>query len=188
MNNENFPFKNFVPGKTKPALRDAWAAARERILFVDKKIGPAAFGKIAHTAAAAGVTRIVISEQSAETLVCQEAWNAAAGALSAGTPGAVKIYCAENMRNALGMFSERFFIVGLAREGGRRIDFAKQITFPGKTVALYLSGDENGVPAENISRCGYLLHIPETAGTLFRYTPEELAAMILPWLYFKTKN
>ena len=180
--NENQIFKPFIPGKIKPSMRDEWAAAREKILFIDNAIDAIDFGKIAHIAAVAGITRIIVPENALEKLLCQNAWTAAAGAL-----GAIKIYSTENMRNALGMFSERFFILGLVREGGRRIDYSKQIVFPGKTVALYLSGDNNGVPAENISRCDYLLHIPETAGTNFRYTPCELAAHILPWLYFKKK-
>ncbi|MCR5184386.1 MAG: hypothetical protein K6B46_06810 [Opitutales bacterium] len=176
-------FHPFVPGKVKPPLRDEWAAARERILFIDKGIDAAQFGAIAHTAAVVGITRIVVAESALPALLCQEAWTAAAGAL-----GTIKIYCAENMRNALGMFSERFFILGLVREGGRRIEYGKPVVFPGKSVALYLSGDKNGVPADNISRCDYLLHIPEAAGTAFHYTPRELAAQILPWLYFKHKK
>ncbi len=172
-----------LPSSIKPAIRDEWSSAVEKIIFVDEGVRSREIAKIARISALCGISRLVVSEKILPEIFSAEAWSLAEGALET-----LKIYATESMPSLLKMMGERFFVVGMVREGGRKIDYSKQISFPGKPVALYLSGNPNGVPAENISRCGHLFHIPEATGTKFFYAPDELAAHILPWIYAKIKK
>ncbi len=172
-----------VPPAIKPAMRDEWHDAGEKIVFVDEGIAPRRLATIARVAAINGVSRFVVPEKSVADVMSSTAWS-----LSSGAFEQLKIYSTESMTGILRMMGERFFIVGMVREGGRRIDYGSHISFPGKTVALYVSNDPNGVPAATIARCGYLLHISEPAGAKIFYAPDELAAHVLPWLYAKQKK
>lgn len=172
-----------VPAAIRPIMRDEWQAAGERILFVDDIRDAAELARIAHIAAVCKISRLIVSEESVPALMSSDTWSLAGGALDA-----MKIYSTESMAGLLRMMGEKFFIVGAVREGGRRIDYGKPIAFPGSPVALYLSADSNGVPADLIARCNYLLHIPEPADAVFRYTPAEIATHLLPWLNAKIKK
>lgn len=172
------------PAQVRPAMRDEWHAGGEKILFLENLADAAQLASIARVAAICGVTRLVADEKTTvPALASSRAWSLSGGALEA-----LKVYRTESMAGMLRMMSERFFVVGCVREGGRRIDYAKPPAFPGKPVALLLSGDENGVPADLISRCGHLFHIAEPAGTRLRYAPAELAAQTLPWIFAKSSR
>lgn len=172
------------PAQVRPAMRDEWSAAGEKIIFLENVSDPAQLASIARVAAICGVTRVVADERTTvPALANPRAWS-----LSGGAFESLRLYRTESPAGMLRMMGERFFVVGFAREGGRRIDYAKPPAFPGKPAALLLSGDPNGVPAALISRCGHLLHVAEPAGTRLRYTPAELAAHALPWLFAKTRR
>lgn len=171
------------PAQVHPAARDEWALSGEKILFLEDVSDPEQLASVARVAAICGVSRIVADEKTTvPALENSRVWSASGGALEM-----LKIYRTESMPGMLRMMSEKFFVVGLVREGGRKIDYAKPIAFPGKLVAL-LIGDGNGVCAESAVRCGHLLHIAEPAGTFLHYAPSELAAQILPWIFAKTKR
>ena len=172
-----------APASIKPAMREEWFAAGEKIFFADGAISARELAQIAHTAAICGISRFIVSEESVPALMSSDAWSLCGGALDA-----LKIYTTESMLGLMRMMSERYFIVGMVREGGRRIEYGKPISFPGRIVALYVSSDANGVPADTISRCDYLLHIAEPADLPLRYTPAELSAHVLPWLSAKIKK
>lgn len=172
-----------VPASVRPIMRDEWHAAGEKILFIDGVGDPAELARLAHLAAVCGISRLIVSEDIVPALMSADAWSLAAGALDA-----LKIYSTESMAGMLRMMREKFFIVGAVREGGRRIDYSKPIAFPGRAVAFYVGGDSNGVPADLVSRFDYLLHIPEASGALFRYSPAEVTAHLLPWLNAKIKK
>lgn len=171
------------PAQVRPVMRDEWAAAGEKILFVDGIGDSAQMASIARVAAVCGVTRIIADEaESLPTLTNSKTWSLCGGALEM-----LKLYRTESMAGMLRMMSEKFFVVGAVREGGRRVDYGKTPTFPGKPTAFLICGGENGVPGELISRCGYLLHIAEPAGAWVHYTPSEICAQYLPWLSAKIK-
>lgn len=173
-----------VPAQVKPVIRDDWHAAGEKVIFLENLSDAAQLASIVRVATICGVTRVVADEKiTIPALENSRTWSLSAGALES-----VKIYRTESMAGMLRMMSEKFFVAGLVRQGGRKIDYSVVPTFPGKTVALFLSGDENGVPADMISRCGYLFHIPEPEGAFLHFTPAELAAQILPWISTKTKR
>lgn len=170
--------------QVKPAMRDEWFAAGEKVLFLDGLSDAAQLASIIRVAAICGVSRIVADEKiTVPALESSETWSLGGGALEV-----VKLYRTESMAGMMRMMGEKFFIVGLVREGGRRIDYSVVPTFPGKSVALFLSGAENGVPADMISRCGHLFHIAEPEALRLRLTPADLAAQILPWLSSKNKR
>lgn len=173
-----------APAQVKPAMRDEWYAAGEKVLFLEKITDAAQLAQIARIAVICGVSR-VIADENATIPVLGDArvWSASGGALEA-----LKIYRTESMAGMLRMMGGKYFVVGLVREGGRRIDYAAPPAFPGKIVALFLSGDENGVPAEMISRCGYLFHVPEPETAILRYTPADLSALVLPWISSRVKR
>lgn len=173
-----------VPAQVKPVMRDDWHAAGEKVIFLENLSDAAQLASIVRVAAICGVTRVVADEKvTVPALENSRTWSLSEGALES-----VKIYRTESMAGMLRMMSEKFFVVGLVRRGGRKIDYSVVPTFPGKTVALFLSGDENGVPADMISRCGHLFHIPEPEGAILRFSPAELAAQILPWISTKSKR
>lgn len=172
-----------VPANIRPIMRDEWQASGEKIIFVDGITNAAELARIAHVAAVCGISRFIVSEDCVPALMSSDAWSLAGGALDA-----LKVYSTESMAGLLRMMGEKFFIVGAVREGGRRIDYGKPIAFPGSPVALYLSADPNGVPADLIARCHYLLHIAEPADAVFRYSPAEIATHLLPWLNAKIKK
>lgn len=173
-----------VPAQVRPAMRDAWHGAGEKAVFLENVTDAAQLASIARVAAICGVTRIVADEKkTVPALASSRAWS-----LSGGAFETLKIYRTESMAGMLRMMGERFFVVGCVREGGRRVDYAKPPAFPGKSVALLVSGDANGVPAELISRCGCHLHVAEPAGTFLHFTPAELAAQMLPWIFRKEKR
>lgn len=166
------------PGQVRPAMLDEWFAAGERPLFLENISDEETLAAIVRVAVLCGVTRVVADEKSTlPALARSRVWNA-----SDGAPEFLKIYRTESMAGMLRAASARFFVVGFVREGGRKIDYAKPPVFPGKTVALFLSGDENGVPAGMISRCGYLFHVPEKADAPLRFSPADLCAHALPWI------
>lgn len=172
------------PAQVRPVMRDEWAAAGDKILFLDGLADASQLASIARVAVICGVSRIIADEGvTIPALTSSKAWSLSGGALEA-----VKIYRTESMAGMLRMMGEKFFVLGCVREGGRKIDYSKAPTFPGKGVALFLSGDENGVPPEMISRCGYLLHVPEPEDSMFRYSPAELCAHLLPWLSARVKR
>lgn len=172
-----------VPASIRPVMRDEWHAAGEKALFAHGVGDAFELARLAHVAAVCGVSRFVVSEEDVPALMSADAWSLAGGAMDA-----LKLYSTESMAGLLRMMREKFFIVGAVREGGRRVDYAKPIAFPGRTVALCVSGDANGVPADLISRCDYLLHVAEPADAAFRFTPAEIATHLLPWLGAKTKK
>ncbi len=173
-----------VPAQVKPAMRDDWHASGEKVIFLENLSDAAQLASIVRVAAICGVTRVVADEKvTVPALENSRTWSLSEGALES-----VKIYRTESMAGILRMMSAKFFVVGLVRRGGRKIDYSVVPTFPGKTVALFLSGDENGVPADMISRCGHLFHIPEPEGATLRFSPTELATQILPWISTKTKR
>lgn len=172
------------PAQVRPSMRDEWAAEGDKILFLDGLADASQLASIARVAVICGVSRIIADEGvTIPALTSSKAWS-----LSGGAFEAVKIYRTESMAGMLRMMSEKFFVLGAVREGGRKINYSKTPTFPGKRIALLLSGDENGVPAGMISRCSYLLHIPEPEGSMFRYSPAELCAHLLPWISVRVKN
>ena len=172
-----------VPASIRPVMRDEWHAAGEKILFVDGIEDAQELARLAHVAAVCGISRFIVSEDCIPVLMSADAWSLASGALDA-----LKVYSTESMAGLLRMMREKFFIVGAVREGGRRIDYSKPIAFPGRPVALYVSGDANGVPADMVARFDYLLHIAEPADAVFRYSPSEIATHLLPWLNAKIKK
>lgn len=172
-----------VPASIRPIMRDEWHAAGEKVFFVDGIEDAAELARLAHVAAVCGISRFVVSENAVPSLMSSDAWSLSSGALDV-----LKIYSTESMAGLLRMMREKFFIVGAVREGGRRIDYSKPIAFPGRPVALYVSGDANGVPADLVSRFDYLLHIAEPTDALFRYSPSEIATHLLPWLNAKIKK
>ena len=172
------------PAQVKPAMRDDWHAAGEKVLFLENISDAAQLASIARVGAICGVTRVIADEKvSVPALANSRVWSASGGALEM-----LKIYRTESMAGMLRMMSEKYFVVGLVREGGRRIDYSAAPAFPGKPVSLFLSGDENGVPAEMISRCGYLFHVPEPESAILHYSPAELAALVLPWISSRVKR
>ena len=172
-----------VPASIRPIMRDEWHAAGEKILFVDEIEDAAELARLAHVAAVCGISRFIVSENAVPALMSADAWSLSAGALDA-----LKVYSTESMPGLLRMMRDKFFLVGAVREGGRRIDYSKPIAFPGRPVALYVSGAANGVPPEMTSRFDYLLHIAEPADAVFRYSPAEIATHLLPWLNAKIKK
>lgn len=172
------------PAQVRPAMRDVWHEAGEKVLFLENVAQPEQLASIARTAAICGFSRVVADEKkTVPALASSRFWS-----LSGGAAEALKLYRTESPAGLLRMLGEKYFVVGFAREGGRRIDYAKPPTFPGKTTAFLLSGDANGVPSELISRCGHLLHVPEPAEGFLRYAPAELAALALPWLSARAKR
>ena len=172
------------PAQVKPVMRDEWHAAGEKVLFLENLSDAEQLVSIVRVAAICGVTHVIADEKTTvPALGNSKVWSLSGGALEM-----MKIYRTESMAGVLRMMGEKYFVAGLVREGGRRIDYSTPPAFPGKTVALFLSGDENGVPAEMISRCGYLFHVPEPENCVLRYTPAELAAQILPWISSRTKR
>lgn len=172
-----------VPASIRPVMRDEWHAAGEKILFIDGVEDAAELARLAHVAAVCGISRLIVSENAVPALMSADAWSLSAGALDV-----LKIYSTESMAGLLRMMREKFFIVGAVREGGRRIDYSKPIAFPGRPVALYVSGDSNGVSADLVARFDYLLHIAEPTDAFFRYSPSEIATHLLPWLNAKIKK
>lgn len=171
------------PAQIRPAMREEWFAAGERVLFVFGVPEPEQLAGIARVAAACGVSRLIADErETVPALARSRTWSRAAGALEF-----LKIYRTESPAGALRLMRERFFTVGLVREGGRRIDYAKIPVFPGKNTALVLGGAENGVPAEIAAHCDYCLHISENSAAPIRLAPAEIAAHALPWIFSKTK-
>lgn len=166
------------PGQVHPAMLEEWFESGERPLFVEKISDEKSLASIMRVAAICGITRVVADEKTTiPALVRSRVWNLSEGALEF-----LKIYKTESMTGMLRKASARFFVVGLVREGGRKIDYDKPPVFPGKTVALLLSGDANGVPAELISRCGHLFHISEKADFPVKFKVDEICAFTLPWL------
>ncbi len=166
------------PAQIRPAMRDEWRAAGEKILFLDGISDAEQLAAILRIAVICGVSRLIADEQvCVPALYSSRVWSASGGAAES-----LKFYRTESMPGMVRMMSEKFFVIGFVREGGRRINYAKVPVFPGRTTALYLSADPNGVPAKMISRCGYLLHVPERANCALRFSPSDLAALALPWL------
>lgn len=172
------------PAQVRPAMRDEWHAAGERVLFLDGITDADQLAAIMRLAVICGVSRLIADERACVPALCSpRAWS-----LSGGAAESLKIYRTESMPGMARMMGEKFFLVGFVREGGRRLDYAKAPVFPGRTTALYLSADANGVPAPMISRCGHLLHVPEPEGCPLRFTPADFAALALPWFAAKRKS
>ena len=168
----------------RPAMREEWFAAGERVLFVFGVSEPAQLASVARVAVACGVSRLIADErETVPALAHSRTWSRADGALEF-----LKIYRTESPAGALRLMSARFFTVGFVREGGRRVDYAKIPVFPGKSVAFVLGGSENGIPAEIAAHCDYLLHISENAAAPIRLAPAEIAAHALPWIFSKKKR
>jgi len=166
------------PGQVHPAMLEEWFDAGERPIFLEKISDENSLASIVRVAAICGIPRIVADEKTTvPALARSRVWNRSGGALEF-----LKIYRTESMAGMLRTAAARFFVVGFVREGGRKIDYAVPPVFPGKTVAPLFCGDANGVPAELISRCGHLFHIPEKTNFPLKFSPEEICALALPWL------
>lgn len=166
------------PAQVRPVMRDEWRAAGEKILFLDGISDADQLASILRIAVICGISRVIADEAvSVPALYSSRVWSASDGAAES-----LKFYRTESMPGMVRMMSEKFFVIGFAREGGRRIKYDKVPVYPGRMTALYLSSDPNGSPARMIMNCGYLLHVPEPADCAVRFSPADLAALVLPWI------
>lgn len=121
------------------------------VLLIDEITDPGNFGAILRTAAAAGISAVLVPKHR------QAPINATVYKTSAGTAGRIPIVRAGNLNQAImKLKDEGFWIGGLDMEGDQLL-WDLEVDRP---LAFVIGNEESGISQKTLEHCDYIFRIP----------------------------
>jgi TrmH RNA methyltransferase len=158
------------PPQVTDALVDQWAAARARVVVLDRVGDDHNLGSIARSAAFFGWHALVIGRDDGGARLTTSAYRVARGALER-----IPVYTDESAARFVSRCGRRIMTIGADHRALRSI---RKSVVPDGAVALVLGNEETGLSSDVRASCAELVRI-DGAGTVESMNVSQAAAVFL---------
>ncbi len=134
-----------------------WVKNREKIILCDRISNSQNFGAIIRSAAFFGCTKIVVSSEREQCGVTTSTYRVARGGMEY-----VDIYKVSTAAWLLSKTEGKMTRIGASHRGRAHVSDLKRITKGDEGIILVFGNEENGLSAEVVNQCDYLVRIPGT--------------------------
>lgn len=171
------------PIQYKPKFLSEWQQTGESIIIVDHLESCKQLGRIVHSAACFGITKIVLSQTATKHIQATKYFVEAEGATEQ-----VRFYQVESIRPLIKPLNDKFITLYLGGEGAQSItQFKKPIQAPGRPNAIIVSDGQGKDDNKVAAMCTHKLKVNCSANQALQISLAETASVILSWLYRKPK-
>lgn len=165
----------------KPKFLNEWQQASESIIVVGNLSSSKQLGRLVHSAACFGITKIVLSEAAAEWIHSAKYFVEAEGATEC-----VRFYQVASIRPFIKSLNDSFITLYLGGAGAQKItQFKKPIHAPGRPNAIIISDGQGKDDGKIAATCAHKLKVNAPSNQALQISLAETAAIVLSWLYRK---
>ena len=168
------------------ATLSEWINNREKIILCDRISNSQNFGAIIRSAAFFGCSKIVVSSEREQCGITTSAYRVARGGMEF-----VDIYKVSTAAWLLGKLAGKMTRIGASHRGRAHVSDMRLIAKGDEGVILVFGNEENGLSAEAVRQCDYLVRIPgaghieslnvaQAAAVFIHELSERFPEMLLP--------